>query len=161
LAHRGFAPADLAALRPGIVCASLSAYGTDGPWGGKRGFDSLVQTATGFNHAEAAAAGSTAPRPLPCQALDHATGYLLALGTLTGLHGRGGEGGRWGVAVSRARTAQWLRGLGRLERGLDIADPTAADLVDRLDVTESGYGRSHSVPHAARLSATPARWALP
>jgi hypothetical protein len=28
-----------------------------GPWAGRRGFDSLVQTATGFNHAEGLAAG--------------------------------------------------------------------------------------------------------
>lgn len=54
-------------------------------------FDSLVQTATGFNHAEAEAyhafQASTGkenspwqPRPLPIQALDYAAGYLLAFG---------------------------------------------------------------------------------
>src|SRR5689334_19654077 len=52
VAGQGFAPEALAALRPGIVCTSLSAYGETGPWGGRRGFDSLVQTASGFNHAE-------------------------------------------------------------------------------------------------------------
>jgi hypothetical protein len=50
-------------------------------------FDSLVQTATGFNVAEAEAyaqftgdEGTLQPRPLPMQALDHAAGYLLAFG---------------------------------------------------------------------------------
>ena len=62
LAARGFDPVALAELRPGIICVSLSAYGNEGPWGGRRGFDSLVQTATGFNHAEAAAAGSDKDR---------------------------------------------------------------------------------------------------
>ena len=79
LAARGFGPDELAKLNPGIIAASLSAYGPAGPWAGKRGFDSLVQTAIGFNHAEAEAAGSSAPKPLPCQALDHASGYLLAI----------------------------------------------------------------------------------
>ena len=56
LASLGFAPLDVATTRPGIVMVSLSAYGESGPWAGKRGFDSLVQSATGFNIAEARAA---------------------------------------------------------------------------------------------------------
>ena len=74
LARRGFGPAAAAELRPGIVCVSLSAYGHAGPWAERRGFDSLVQTTTGLNYAEAEAAGETNPRPLPCQAIDHASG---------------------------------------------------------------------------------------
>lgn len=63
----GFGPEDAARIRPGIVYVSLSAYGDSGPWAGRRGFDSLVQTATGFNHAEAQAAGQEAPRPCLCR----------------------------------------------------------------------------------------------
>lgn len=159
LAGLGFSPTDVARLRPGMIYVSLSAYGDEGTWGGKRGFDSLVQTATGFNHAEAEAAGTDQPKPLPCQALDHASGYLLALGALVALHRRAREGGSWHVKVSLARTAHWLRQIGRLPNGLDVPDPKPADLVS-LDVGESGYGRLRSVPHAARLSATLAHWAL-
>ena len=65
---------------PGIVYVSLSAYGHAGPWADRRGFDSLVQTASGLNLAEAEAAGEHSPRALPCQAIDHAAGYLAALG---------------------------------------------------------------------------------
>ena len=161
LAARGFSAQDVAALRPGVVYASLSAYGADGPWGGKRGFDSLVQTATGFNHAEGQAAGSDEPKPLPCQALDHAAGYLLALGVLAALYRRAQLGGSWQVDVSLARTAHWLRGLGRLEHGLSAPDPKPADMVASFEVSQSGYGRLSSAPHAARLSLTPARWERP
>ena len=80
LASLGFAPGDVAQARPGIVMVSLSAYGESGPWAGKRGFDSLVQTATGINHAEAQAAGSSQPKALPMQILDMATGFLMAFG---------------------------------------------------------------------------------
>src|SRR5262249_18545681 len=66
----GFGPEQAARVRPGIVYVSLCAYGQDGPWANRRGFDSLVQNANGINHAEAAAAGSEEPKPLPCQALD-------------------------------------------------------------------------------------------
>src|SRR5262249_38117966 len=112
LAGRGFGPDEAAALRPGIVYASISAYGYAGPWAVRRGFDSIVQTACGLNHAEALAAGTDQPRPLPCQALDHATGYLLALGVLASLVRRASEGGSWHVQVSLAQTAHWLRRLG-------------------------------------------------
>ena len=58
----------------------FSCYGDDGPWADRRGFDSLVQTASGFNLAEAEAFGSSEPRALPAQALDqsHAQGRILA-----------------------------------------------------------------------------------
>jgi crotonobetainyl-CoA:carnitine CoA-transferase CaiB-like acyl-CoA transferase len=155
LAAHGFSPAAVAALRPGIVVASLSAYGEVGPWGGKRGFDSLVQTATGFNEAEGRAAGEDGPRALPCQALDHASGYLLALGVMAALLRREAEGGSWLVRVSLAGTGRWLRGLGRLAEGLAVAEPANAD-----EFTEVSGGVT-AVRHAARLAATPAFWAHP
>ncbi|MBL8701672.1 MAG: CoA transferase [Alphaproteobacteria bacterium] len=161
VAALGFGPGALAALRPGIVCVSLSAYGDAGPWTGRRGFDSLVQTASGFNAEEAAAAGSDTPKPLPCQALDHATGYLLALGALAALRRRATEGGSWHVHASLARTGLWLRRLGRLDRGLETSDPDLDAVRDLLEETPSGFGLLTAVRHAARLSATPAHWALP
>ena len=157
LAAHGFGPERLAELRPGIVVATLSAYGETGAWGGKRGFDSLVQTATGFNHAEAAAAASDLPKPLPCQALDHASGYLLAFGTIAALRRRALEGGSWRVTVSLAATGRWLRGLGRLPDGLTAAGIGAAELGPLLETT----GPITTVRHAALLSATPAGWAHP
>ncbi|MXP63672.1 CoA transferase [Roseomonas sp. M0104] len=162
LARLGFGPEAAAALRPGLVYASLSAYGEQGPWGGRRGFDSLVQTATGFNQAEAEAAGTPdQPRPLPCQALDHASGYLLALGAMAALLRRAEEGGSWHVRVSLAATGQWLRGLGRLADGFAAPDPGQEDIADLLEDSESGFGRLSAIRHAAQMSATPARWAVP
>lgn len=74
VAGHGFGAEELAQLRPGIVYASLSAYGHDGPWALRRGFDSLLQTVSGFNVAEAEAFGSAEPKHLPAQVLDHASG---------------------------------------------------------------------------------------
>jgi crotonobetainyl-CoA:carnitine CoA-transferase CaiB-like acyl-CoA transferase len=161
LAARGFAPEALATLSPGLVVVSLSAYGERGPWAMRRGFDSLVQTASGFNHAEAEACGAAAPLALPCQALDHASGYLMALGAMAALLRRAREGGSWHVRVSLAATARWLRGLGRLADGFAAPDPDLAEIADLLETSESGFGTLTAVRHAARLSRTPARWALP
>ena len=158
LAALGFGPAELAVLRPGIVYVSLTAYGTQGPWAGRRGFDSLVQTAMGFNHAEGEAAGDGKPRPMPMQILDEATGYLMAFGAATALHRQQREGGSWHVQVSLAQTGQWLRGLGRIEGGLAAAKPDIAPL---LETSASGFGALRSVRHSALLARTPAGWPRP
>jgi len=161
LAAHGFGPEAMAALRPGIVCVSLSAYGHLGPWAGRRGFDSLVQTASGMNLAEAEAAGQDVPRPLPCQALDHASGYLLALGAMAALFRRAQEGGSWLVRVALAGTGHWIRGLGRVPGGLACPDPGQDAVADLIEEGASGFGRLAAVRHAAQLSETPARWARP
>ncbi|MBV9517057.1 MAG: CoA transferase [Hyphomicrobiales bacterium] len=161
IAALGFGPQEAAKLRPGIVYVTLSAYGQAGPWRERRGFDSLVQTASGFNEAEARAAGSDMPKPLPAQALDHATGYLLAFAAMTALARRAREGGSWHVQVSLARTAQWLRSLGRVENGFACPDPTETAVSDLLEETPSGFGRLRAVRHSALLSQTPARWDRP
>ncbi len=158
LASLGFGPEALAALRPGIVAASLNAYGDEGPWAGRRGFDSLVQTASGLNADERDAAEDDTPRVLPCQALDHASGALLAFGILAALHRRATEGGSWHVRVSLAGTARWLRGLGRIADGF-AGEPLS--FTDCLETSASPLGRVEAVRHAIRFSATPAVWQWP
>ena len=74
----GYDDAALRTLNPALIIASLNAYGWDGPWRDRRGFDSLVQMSCGIAAAGAAATAADRPVPLPVQALDHATGYLLA-----------------------------------------------------------------------------------
>jgi CoA-transferase family III len=161
LAARGFGPADVAALRPGIVYGSLSAYSHIGPWASRRGFDSLVQTATGFNVAEAQAAGIEAPKELPCQALDHATGYLLAFGCIMARMRQASEGGSWLVRVALARTGRWIWQLGRVENGFSCRLPSRDDVADLLEDCGSPFGVMRAVRHAAQLSAAPTRWARP
>ena len=161
LAGLGFGPEQAAAMRPGIVYVSLSAYGHVGPWSGRRGFDSLTQTASGMNHAEAQAFGQTAPKALPCQALDHGSGYLLAFGAQIALLRRMQQGGSWHVQVSLARTGRWIRDLDRVPVGPGSAIPAAGDVSDLMEEAEFGSGYLRSVRHSAILSETPARWVRP
>ncbi|GJG96576.1 CoA transferase [Cupriavidus pauculus] len=161
LSDLGVGPEAAARARPGIVYVSLSAYGHVGPWSGKRGFDSLVQSATGINADETEAAGSAEPRPLPAQVLDHASGYLLAFGAMVALHRRAVEGGSWHVRVSLAQVGQWLRSLGRVPDGMGTPDQHIDEVSDLLEVEESGFGELTVVRHAAKLSETPAHWTLP
>lgn len=154
----GFGPEDAARIRPGIVFLSLSAYGHAGPWSGRRGFDSLAQTATGFNDAEREAAGEDVPRALPAQILDYASGFLLAFAAQAALLRQWREGGSWHLRVGLAPTAMWLRSLGRVEGGWQIARPA---LEPYLESTESGWGRLVAVRHAAEFERTPAGWDRP
>ena len=101
----GLGDEDLAARHPGVVVVRLSAWGYSGPWAGRRGFDSIVQTATGI--ADAEGDGET-PGALPCQVLDHATGYLAAAAAMDGLRRQRADGGTQVRTLSLARTAHWL-----------------------------------------------------
>jgi crotonobetainyl-CoA:carnitine CoA-transferase CaiB-like acyl-CoA transferase len=158
LAALGFSPHAAAALRPGIVCVSLSAYGADGPWAGRRGFDSLVQTATGFNLAEAEAFGAAEPRALPMQVLDYGAGYLLAFGALVALLRQAREGGSWHVQVSLAGVGAWLRSLGRVPEGIGIDRPAYEGYLQTFD---GGFGRVVAVRHAVQMAETAPGWTRP
>jgi crotonobetainyl-CoA:carnitine CoA-transferase CaiB-like acyl-CoA transferase len=159
LAGYGFGPETLAELRPGLVVATLSAWGHTGPWRRRRGFDSLAQMATGIADEGARTAGSDHPHPLPAQALDHASGWLTTFGILTALRRRAAVGGSWRVRVALARTAAWLDDLDRLGPGpLQVALPGIADVADLLADTPSQFGRLTHVRMAGDLPAAPPRW---
>jgi crotonobetainyl-CoA:carnitine CoA-transferase CaiB-like acyl-CoA transferase len=157
----GFSPQDAAKINPGIVYVSLSAYGHEGPWANRRGFDSLVQTSTGFNHAEGEAAGIDGPKELPAQMLDHATGYLMTFGAMMAKARQAREGGSFLVRVSLAQTGRWLWNLGRVADGLKAEDLKADAIRPYLEDMPSGFGRLSAVSHSAMLAKTPAFWARP
>lgn len=154
----GFGPQEIAARHPGMISVSLSAYGWQGPWADRRGFDSLVQTATGFNLAEARAAGASQPKALPIQVLDFASGFLMAFGAQAALLRQAEEGGSWQVDVSLLGTAQWLRALGRVEEGFDVP---RLKLGRFLTAYPCSYGELEGMPHAAKFDRTEARWERP
>ena len=109
----GLSPEALAERRPGIIVARLSAWGTSGPFAARRGFDSIVQAATGIGMIEG---DGTKPGALPAQALDHSAGYLLAAGITSALRRRIDDGGSWLVETSLARIAGQLLAEPRGER---------------------------------------------
>jgi crotonobetainyl-CoA:carnitine CoA-transferase CaiB-like acyl-CoA transferase len=107
----GLSPELLAERHPGLVVVSLSAWGSRGPWGGRRGFDSIVQAASGIAMAESA--DGERPGAMPCQLLDHGTGYLCAAAALQALARQSAHGGTEFRELCLARTAHWLLALPR------------------------------------------------
>ena len=161
LADLGFSAEEAARINPGIIFVSLSAYGHVGPWASRRGFDSLVQTTTGFNHAEGVAAGVDGPKELPAQILDHATGYLMAFGAMMAKARQSREGGSWHVRVSLAQTGRWIWNFGRVVDGLKTEDLKGEAIRPFVEQVESGFGSLQAIRHTAQLSQTPAFWSRP
>lgn len=118
---------------PHLVIASLSAYPRGSAWAERRGFDSLVQAASGIALVE----GDTIkPGVLRAQALDHATGYILAGGICAAL----AEGRAATMHASLAATAQALIALGPSDAA-EVPLPTdAAALDSELETVPSAAG---------------------
>jgi len=157
LADRGISHEAMLEVNPHLVIAELSAFGTDGPWGSRRGFDSITQTATGIVDEETKAFSASKPLPLPCQFLDHGSGFLLSLGVLAALLRRHESGGSTLVEVSLLGTRNWLVSLGRRDHlaasGLD--DTT----IDRYTETRSTpYGSIRHVTHPGEIEGFDTTW---
>lgn len=159
----GLAPEALAERRPGVVVAQLSAWGAYGPWAGRRGFDSLVQVATGI----AAREGSPGePGALPAQALDHGTGYLLAAAVLRSLTEQvaGDGGGARCVRLALAQTAGWLTvGWPTAAGGAEAAGDAGSSYDPGTWLAETGspLGRlRHALPPVT-FADGPSNWSRP
>ncbi|MEV6763299.1 CoA transferase [Streptomyces sp. NPDC051105] len=151
----GLSPEALAERRPGLVVAQVSAWGAYGPWGSRRGFDSLVQVATGIAETEGSA---ERPGALPAQALDHGTGYLLAAGVLRAVTEQSYDGGSRFVRLALARTARWLTA--ELEPGPEGGEPYEGPDA-WLAETDSALGRLRYARPPVSFAGGPADWARP
>ncbi|WP_035181586.1 CoA transferase, partial [Achromobacter xylosoxidans] len=147
-------------LNPTLVDVSLDAYGWSGPWQARRGFDSLVQMSTGIAEAGMRAKGADRPVPLPCQALDHATGYLMAAAAIRGLTERLATGAGGSTRASLARSAQLLitHG-GMLEGGPALAPESEADWSTAIE--ETSWGPARRVKPPMWIEGTPESWDYP
>lgn len=158
----GVGPDALEALNPGIVTVTLCAFGYKGPWAGRRGFDSIVQTVSGIADAGGRAAGVAdgGPKSLPCQALDHASGYLMAAATMSALTRQRAEGGAWRCRTALAWTGRWLESLGRID-AMGASEPSQEQIATHF-IDETGpFGHLRRIGMATELSETPPAWTRP
>lgn len=158
LEQLGYSATALQTLAPGLIDVSLNAYGWSGPWRNRRGFDSLVQMSSGI-----AAAGMTwkqadKPVPLPLQALDHATGYLMAASAIQALCERLKSGRGGSAQLSLARTAKLLVDAGQVpeQPALRAEQPSDQGLV----VEQTAWGPAHRLLAPVSISGTPLQWDL-
>ena len=152
----GLSPELLAERHPGLVVVRLSAWGSRGPWGDRRGFDSIVQAASGIAMAESP--DGERPGAMPCQLLDHGTGYLSAAAALQALARQSTHGGTQFRELSLARTAHWLLGLPRAEAA--PVDSASADGDDQgwLTTLDSADGPVTTVRPPGQLDDEVLAW---
>jgi len=166
----GYRPDALAALglgverrqqiNPTLIDVCLDAYGWSGPWAERRGFDSLIQMSTGIAELGMRATGSDRPVPLPAQAIDHATGYLLAAAAVRGLTKRliTGKGSR--VQGSLARTAKLLVSHPvALQDAQPLFTEHEGDLLAEIEHTS--WGPARRLKPAGLIEGTPMYWDYP
>lgn len=155
----GFDASARQGIRPGLIDISLNAYGHDGPWEKRRGFDSLVQFSTGIAAAGMEWRQSASPVSLPVQALDHATGYLLAAAAIRALIARTtGEGGLT-ARLSLARTAKLLIDHQSIPTEREFAKAAASDYAVNLE--QSAWGPAQRLLPPVTIEAAPMWWDRP
>ncbi|MBV7553915.1 CoA transferase [Pseudomonas sp. PDM28] len=145
-------------LNPGLIDVCLNAYGWSGPWQNRRGFDSLVQMSSGIAEAGMRWKSADKPTPLPVQALDHATGYLMAASAIRLLAQRLSDGTGGSARLSLARTAKLL-----IEQGPGTDESLRAeDVRDQgLNVERTPWGPAHRLHAPLKVTGTLLQWTLP
>ncbi|MCB1744521.1 MAG: CoA transferase [Gammaproteobacteria bacterium] len=167
LDHLGYGETQRRAINPALVDVCLDAYGWTGPWAERRGFDSLVQMSSGIAAHGMQASGANRPVPLPVQALDHATGYLLAAAVLKGLRERCLSGSAVAARLSLARTARLLLEHREAWQTLVSSDAPPVKLrpVNERDyaveLEPTGWGPARRLNFPVTLSGCPVSWPHP
>ncbi|MGZ8154279.1 MAG: CoA transferase [Burkholderiales bacterium] len=160
LARHGFPPEALAEMRPGIVYVTLSAWGHEGPWRHRRGYDTVVQSANGMAYRP----NNEKPAFLPVSAQDYVAGYLLGFGAMVALGRRAREGGSWLVRTSLAGAGHFIRQHGLLEASQYASLPSelpAQVLSSLMTEHDSPIGRLTHLKPVVQMSETQPYWARP
>jgi crotonobetainyl-CoA:carnitine CoA-transferase CaiB-like acyl-CoA transferase len=153
----GYTSDALRARNPGLSIARVNAYGCSGPWHARRGFDSLVQMSAGIADRGMRAAAADKPVPLPVQALDHATGYLLAAAVVRALSRRAIEGVVSELRLSLARTALFMRELGVSETFVGHAPP-AEEFAAFFEQAQTAWGPVRRIRNPGAIEGVTAHW---
>jgi len=153
----GFAPEQLAEMRPGIVALSISCFGAGGPLSHRAGWEQIAQTVTGICHEGA----DDRPALLPAAACDYTTGYLGAYGALLALARRAREGGSYLVRVSLCQSGMFIYRQGDVSYGGPGMDLDEDELnAIRIESNPTSGPLRHLGP-ILRMSDTPPRWIRP
>jgi crotonobetainyl-CoA:carnitine CoA-transferase CaiB-like acyl-CoA transferase len=156
----GFGPAQLAALRPGLIHVSVSCFGSGGPFAGRAGWEQIAQSVTGACHTHGQLTGAGQPKLVPVTMCDFTTGYLGAYGAMLALAQRARQGGSWAVRVSLCQSAMFIRRQGLLQEFSDAPEHLAESVLANYYVAaDTAYGALKSLGPVLHMSETAPYWA--
>ncbi|TWI20326.1 CoA transferase [Sphingobacterium siyangense] len=148
---------EAAKIRPGIIHAGISLWGSKGPWTDRIGFDQNAGAATGVFALE-----GTADQPKLSEIFvvnDYIMSWLTTIGINVALARRAKEGGSYKVHVSLVRASMWLFSLGIFDK--EYAHATAGSSPDHYYtdpetfVAETPCGTYQGVTEQVYMSETP------
>ncbi len=151
LAKRGFGPEDLRRVNPRLIYVEVNAYGFQGPWAERRGWEQLAQATTGLAATHSAKLEKSAL--IPAYFNDYGSGCMGALGVLAALLRRSEEGGSWVVRVALAKAA--MLGLQFAENREAAVSIETNDLERYLVDQDSPIGPLTRIAPAIQLEKTP------
>jgi crotonobetainyl-CoA:carnitine CoA-transferase CaiB-like acyl-CoA transferase len=146
---------DEASLRDdgfGGVYGSVCAYGHDGPWAVRAGWEQLAQSASGLCREPL---GDERPTLLPCAATDYTTGFALAAGVMEALAAALDDGHARRVDASLCQTAAWLLRVGK------IADRQASGISSVLLQSRTDFGVVDHLGPCVEVDGLDVRWQRP
>lgn len=155
LDKKGFGPEELIRHCPGLIYVDFHAWGKEGPWLQRGGFDQLACSATGFSAEEAKSGRPSLP---PTHLLnDYLAAIIGAAGIVEALRRRSIEGGSWRVHVNLSRVCMWVQSMGLFSP----EDLVNAPAVDAKRIRESAifkevdgcFGKTRYLPTQIQFSA--------
>jgi crotonobetainyl-CoA:carnitine CoA-transferase CaiB-like acyl-CoA transferase len=116
----------------GGVFGSVSAFGHEGPWSDRAGWEQLAQSTSGLCLDPL---GDVEPPMLPCAFTDYTTGFVMAAGIMEALDASFVDGVAKRVDGSLCQTAAWILRVGKLG---EARPPTG--FAPTLRRSETGFG---------------------
>ncbi|MGW4588825.1 CoA transferase [Amycolatopsis thermoflava] len=160
LAKIGFSAEEAAALRPGIIHATASLNGEQGPWADRVGFDQSAGSLVGMMHLEGDGVRPALPPILVVN--DYIVSWLLTAGIVEALTRRARDGGSYRVHVSLTRAALWILSLGVFDKAYATETAGRGEEHAYLDpetfTAETPLGHYQGVTEQVHMSATPGHY---
>jgi crotonobetainyl-CoA:carnitine CoA-transferase CaiB-like acyl-CoA transferase len=135
------------------VFASVSAFGHEGPWSDRAGWEQLAQSASGLCLDPL---GDDKPVMLPCAATDYTTGFVAAAGIMEALDAALVDGRSRRVDASLCQTAAWILRVGRCD---EVATPSG--VAPQLQRSDTGFGVVEHLGPCVEVDGLDIGWAHP
>jgi crotonobetainyl-CoA:carnitine CoA-transferase CaiB-like acyl-CoA transferase len=156
----GLSAEEMAKIKPGIIHATVSLFGNEGPWASHSGFDVSAGVATGVMALEGSLENPQLPSIMVVD--DYLVAWLLTTGITSTLIRRAKEGGSYKIHISLSRTVLWMFSLGIFDKDFARSAAGSSEAHAFLDpetfTAETPMGTYQGVTEQVNMSRTPGHY---